>query len=67
MYLHTTAQVSGHVFAYYGSSERSCICILQFQVSGHVFVYYGPSDQTTKTVSIGTCGNYQDCFYWNMW
>jgi len=22
---------------------------------------------TIKTVSIGTCGNYKDCFYWNMW
>jgi hypothetical protein len=20
-----------------------------------------------KTVSIGTYGNYKDCFYWNMW
>jgi hypothetical protein len=22
---------------------------------------------TIKTVSIGTCGNYKDWFYWNMW
>jgi hypothetical protein len=22
---------------------------------------------TVKTVSIGTCGNYKNCFYWNMW
>jgi len=22
---------------------------------------------TVKIVSIGTCGNYKDCFYWNMW
>jgi len=20
-----------------------------------------------KTVSIGTCGNYNSCFHWNMW
>jgi predicted GH43/DUF377 family glycosyl hydrolase len=42
MYLHTTVQVSGHVFVYYGSSEQSCIfyfgsselsciCILRFK------------------------------------
>jgi hypothetical protein len=46
-----------HVFAYYGSSERSCICILRFkwsvmylyttvQVSGHVFVYNGSSERS---------------------
>jgi hypothetical protein len=29
MYVYTTVQVSGHVFAYYGSSEKSCICILR--------------------------------------
>jgi hypothetical protein len=22
---------------------------------------------TMKTVSIGICGNYKDCVYWNMW
>jgi hypothetical protein len=31
MYLHTTVQVSGHVFAYYEWSEQSCICILWFK------------------------------------
>jgi hypothetical protein len=57
MYLHTTVQVSGHVFAYYGSSEQSCICILRFkrvvmylhttvQVSSHAFVYYGSSERS---------------------
>jgi RNA-binding protein YhbY len=56
MYLHTTVQVRGHVFVYYGSSERLFICILRFkwavmylyttvQVSGNVFVYYGSSEQ----------------------
>ena len=55
MYLHTTVQVSGHVFVYYCSSERSCICILRFkravmylyttvQVRGDVFVYYGSNE-----------------------
>ena len=29
MYLHTMVQVSGHVFVYYGSSKRSCICVLK--------------------------------------
>jgi hypothetical protein len=46
MYLHTTNEVNNHAFVYYGSSERSCICILRFQVSGHVFVYYASSDQS---------------------
>jgi hypothetical protein len=57
MYLYTTVQVSGHVFVYYGSNERSCICILRFkwsvmylnttvQVISHVFVYYSSSDQS---------------------
>jgi hypothetical protein len=22
---------------------------------------------TTKNVSSRTCGNYKECFYWNMW
>jgi RNA-binding protein YhbY len=57
MYLYTTVQVSGHVFVYYCSSERSCICILLFkievmclyttvQASGHVFVYYSSSERS---------------------
>ena len=55
MYLYTTFQVRGHVFVYYGSSERSCICIVRFkwsviyfyttvQVISHVFACYGSSD-----------------------
>jgi len=31
MYLYSTVQVRGHVFVYYGSSERSCICIVWFK------------------------------------
>ena len=57
MYLYTTAQVNGHVFVYYGSSDQSCICILQLkwaviylytmgQVISHVFVYYGLSERS---------------------
>ena len=58
MYLYTTGdQVISHVFVYYGSSKKSCICILRFkwsvmylyttvQVRSHVFVYYGSSDQS---------------------
>jgi hypothetical protein len=83
MYLYTTVQMNGHVLVYYVSSERSCICILRFksavmylhstvQVSRHVFAYYGrpfflEDGVTIKTVSIGTCGSYKDCVYWNMW
>jgi hypothetical protein len=51
MYLYTTVQVRGHVFVYYGSSERSCICILLLrravmylyttvEMRGHVFADY---------------------------
>jgi hypothetical protein len=57
MYLHTMVQVSSHVFAYYGSNEQSCICILWFkwsvmylytmvQVISHVFAYYGSNEQS---------------------
>ena len=28
MYLYSTVQVISHVFAYYGSSKKSCICVL---------------------------------------
>ena len=47
MYLYTTVQLRGHVFAYYGSTERSCICILRFKwavmylyTTGQVSVMY---------------------------
>ena len=33
MYLYNTVQVITHVFVYYGSSERSCICIIRFKWS----------------------------------
>jgi hypothetical protein len=57
MYLHTTVQVISHVFAYYGSSDQSCICIVRFkwaimylhttvQVISHVFAYYWSSDHS---------------------
>jgi hypothetical protein len=49
--------VSGHVFVYNGSSERSCICILRFKLTvmylytavqeiSHVFVYYCSSKRS---------------------
>jgi hypothetical protein len=31
MYLYTTVEVSGYIFVYYGSTERTCICILRFK------------------------------------
>ena len=57
MYLYTTVEVSGYIFVCYGSSERSCICILRFkravmylyatvQVRGHAFVYYGSTERS---------------------
>jgi hypothetical protein len=57
MYLYSTVQMSGHVFAYFCSSEQSCICILRLnwsvmyfyttiQVISHVFVYYCSSGQS---------------------
>ena len=64
MYLYTKVQVRGHVFVYYGSSKRSCICVLRFkkevmylyttvQVRGHVFVYYGSSKRSCIYVLCG--------------
>jgi hypothetical protein len=31
MFLYSMVQVSGNVFAYYGSSDQSCICIVRFK------------------------------------
>jgi hypothetical protein len=44
MYLHTTVQVSSHAFFNYGSSERSCICILWFKWA---VVYLHNTDQVS--------------------
>ena len=69
--------MSGHVFVYYGSSDKSSICILWFkwsvmylyttvQVSDHLFVCYDSSDQSC-IVYYGSSDQSCICILWFKW
>jgi hypothetical protein len=52
MYLYTTVQVSGHVFVYYGWSERLYICMNKYMTAILNVVYKYMTAHLNRSIQI---------------